>query len=139
MPDFSSAQLLSAVYHMLQKGPHINKVWGKNSPELVVALKAFIFPWKPFLSLILLMKNFIRYTTLMAKGRTYACIELQGTDLLQCGRELSIYWAYFKCISALSGSKNQTPPHSPTTPQEEKKHPNPNPPTQIPTSVVTFK
>lgn len=127
MPDFSSAQLLSAGYHMLQKGPHINKVWGKNSPELAVALKAFIFPWKPFLSLILLMKNFIRYTTLMAKGRTYACIELQGTDLLQCGRELSIYWAYFKCISALSGSKNQTTPPSKKKQTTQPKPTNPNP------------
>lgn len=47
MPDFSSAQLLSAMYHMLQKGPHINKVWGKNS-RTGSCIESFYFPLETF-------------------------------------------------------------------------------------------
>lgn len=55
IPDFPSAQLLSAVCEMLWKGPRVNADFflnKKTPPDQVVALKALIFPRNLFFSLL---------------------------------------------------------------------------------------
>lgn len=39
---------------------------------------------------LLLMKNITKYISPMPKGRILACIEIQGTGVLQCWIELSV-------------------------------------------------
>lgn len=49
MPGFSSAQLLSTVYHMFWKGPHINtEILGKKLSRTGSWIKSFYFPLETF-------------------------------------------------------------------------------------------